>query len=65
MKAGETLHAASPGGGGFGDPLTRDPAAVERDVRLCYVSPATAERLYGAVMDGGRLDIPATESAQT
>ena len=61
MKAGETLHAASPGGGGFGDPLTRDVAAVERDVRLGYVSPATAERVYGAVMDGGRLDVPATE----
>ena len=61
MKAGETLHAASPGGGGFGDPLTRDPAAVERDVRLGYVAQATAERVYGAVMDGGRLDVPATE----
>ena len=61
MKAGEMLHAASPGGGGFGDPLTRDVAAVERDVRLGYVAQETAERLYGAVMDGGRLDLPATE----
>jgi N-methylhydantoinase B len=61
MKAGETLHAASPGGGGFGDPLTRDMAAVERDVRLGYVSRETAERVYGAVMDGGRVDVPATE----
>jgi N-methylhydantoinase B len=61
MKAGETLHAASPGGGGFGDPLTRDVAAVERDVRLGYVSPATAERLYGAMMKNGRVDVSATE----
>jgi N-methylhydantoinase B len=61
MKAGEMLHAASPGGGGFGDPLTRDLAEVERDVRLGYVSRETAERLYGAVMDGNRLDVPATE----
>jgi N-methylhydantoinase B len=61
MKAGETLHVASPGGGGFGDPLTRDPAAVERDVRLGYVSRDKAERLYGAVIEDGRLDVPATE----
>ena len=61
MEAGETVHAASPGGGGFGDPLTRDPAAVERDLRLGYVSRETAEKAYGAVMDGPRLDAPATE----
>jgi N-methylhydantoinase B len=61
MKAGEALHAASPGGGGFGDPLTRDVAAVERDVRLGYVSRETAESEYGVVMEDGRLDVAATE----
>jgi N-methylhydantoinase B len=61
MEAGETVHAASPGGGGFGDPLTRDLAEVERDLRLGYVSRETAEKAYGVVMDGDRLDVPATE----
>jgi N-methylhydantoinase B len=61
MEAGETVHAASPGGGGFGDPLTRDLAEIERDLRLGYVSRETAEKAYGAVMDGDRLDVPATE----
>jgi N-methylhydantoinase B len=61
VKAGDRVCAASPGGGGFGDPLTRDLAEVERDIRLGYVSVATAERAYGAVMDeNGRLDRPAT-----
>jgi N-methylhydantoinase B len=62
VKAGDRVHAASPGGGGFGDPLTRDLSEVERDVRLGYVSRETAERAYGAVMDGtGRIDRPASD----
>jgi len=61
MQAGDIIRAASPGGGGFGDPLTRDVADLERDLRLGYVSRATAERVYGAVFDGDRLDGNATE----
>ncbi len=62
VKAGDRVQAASPGGGGFGDPLTRDIAAVERDIRLGYVSAETAARAYGALFDGnGRLDRSATE----
>jgi N-methylhydantoinase B len=66
VKAGDRVHAASPGGGGFGDPLTRDLAEVERDIRLGYVSATTAERAYGAVLDGNsRLVRPATELRRT
>jgi N-methylhydantoinase B len=61
MRAGDSIRAASPGGGGFGDPLGRDVSEIERDLRLGYVSRETAERDYGAVMDGTRLDVPATE----
>jgi N-methylhydantoinase B len=61
MRSGDSIRAASPGGGGFGDPLDRDPAEIERDLRLGYVGRATAERVYGAVVDGVRLDVPATE----
>jgi len=50
LKAGDGVHAASPGGGGFGDPLERDPAEVERDLNLGYISRVTAERDYGAVI---------------
>jgi len=62
MHAGDAVRAASPGGGGFGDPLERDVGEVERDLRLGYVSRETAEAVYGAVMDGARLDVPATEN---
>jgi N-methylhydantoinase B len=50
MAAGDALSAASPGGGGFGDPLTRDLAMIERDLDFGYISRETAEDVYGAVV---------------
>jgi N-methylhydantoinase B len=40
------------GGGGFGDPLDRDPEKVAADVRNDAVSPAAARDVYGVVLDG-------------
>jgi N-methylhydantoinase B len=37
------------GGGGFGDPLERDPALVAEDVASGLVSPARAREVYGVV----------------
>lgn len=49
------------GGGGFGNPLDRDPAAVARDVRDEKVSAAAASELYGAVIGAdGLVDDTAT-----
>lgn len=39
-----------PGGGGYGDPFTRDPERVLWDVVEGYVSLAAAEREYGVVI---------------
>jgi N-methylhydantoinase B len=39
------------GGGGWGDPLERDPERVLRDVREGYVSAEKAHELYGVVLD--------------
>jgi N-methylhydantoinase B len=50
LQAGDSVWAQSPGGGGFGDPLTRDVAAVDRDLRLGYISRRSAEELYGVVL---------------
>ena len=50
LVAGDSLHVASPGGGGWGNPLQRDLAAVERDLNLGTISRATAETAYGAVV---------------
>jgi N-methylhydantoinase B len=40
------------GGGGWGDPLTRDPAQVAEDVAEGLISVAAARRLYGVVLRG-------------
>ena len=50
LLPGDALRAASPGGGGYGDPLTRDLAAVERDLNRGYISRTTAENTYGVVV---------------
>ncbi|HUU81678.1 MAG TPA: hydantoinase B/oxoprolinase family protein [Acidobacteriota bacterium] len=42
---------ASSGGGGFGDPLNRDPVKVARDVRWSFVSPQKAREIYGVVFE--------------
>ena len=65
VAAGEVIRIETTGGGGWGDPLTRDPAAVALDVVQGKVSREAAERDYGVVLaDGGDLgvrpDAPAT-----
>ena len=54
MQAGDAIRAASPGGGGFGNALARDVAAVEEDLNLGYISRTTAERDYGVVIAATR-----------
>ncbi len=51
FEAGGTLVNLTGGGGGWGDPLERDPALVARDVRQGLVSPESARRDYGVVVD--------------
>ncbi|MEV0810433.1 hydantoinase B/oxoprolinase family protein [Micromonospora sp. NPDC050200] len=48
---GSAVHlAVTQGGGGYGDPLERDPAAVLTDVEDGLVSVTGAERDYGVVL---------------
>jgi N-methylhydantoinase B len=47
LKAGERFLLQSAGGGGCGDPSTRDRAALERDLAEGYVSAEAAKRDYG------------------
>ena len=48
IPKGRRLLLKLPGGGGMGDPATRDPALVERDVADGLVSAEAARRVYGA-----------------
>jgi N-methylhydantoinase B len=49
LKDGDIFRLDTPGGGGYGDPLTRDPAKVLADVREGMVTPEVAAREYGVV----------------
>ena len=50
----------SAGGGGYGDPLARDPEAVLADVAIGLVSSEMAQEAYGVVIDGDAVDDHAT-----
>jgi len=55
------------GGGGFGDPLDREPERVLADVRAGLVSATEARRVYGVVLTGDgpdRVDAAGTESTR-
>ena len=51
MKPGDVLTRPSGGGGGYGDPLERDPKAVLEDVIDEYVSVHRARVDYGVVVN--------------
>src|SRR5581483_8096374 len=60
---GDVVSMRSGGGGGYGDPLTRDVALVAADVRAGIVSARAAEISYGVLLDGhGRADEAATRA---
>ena len=52
VRAGEVIRIRTTGGGGWGDPLDREPALVVRDVVWRKVSPEGALRDYGVVLTG-------------
>jgi N-methylhydantoinase B len=55
----------SAGGGGYGDPLERDPERVAVDVEEGYVSEQAARQLYGVVLrPDGSVDATASERAR-
>jgi N-methylhydantoinase B len=49
LTSGDVMEIRVGGGGGYGDPLERDPARVARDVTLGYVSASAASEVYGVV----------------
>ena len=64
LQPGDVLLMESSGGGGFGDPLARDPAAVAADIAEGYVTPAAAERDYGVIWRDGAVDAAATAATR-
>jgi len=59
---GDVIQFHSAGGGGYGDPLARDPEAVEQDVFNGYVSIERAREDYGVAIDPARLKVDKVET---
>jgi N-methylhydantoinase B len=66
LKEGDMFRLDTPGGGGHGDPLARDPQLVLADVEDGIVLRDVAERVYGVVLERAahawRLDPAATRA---
>ena len=61
IETGDVYVHRTAGGGGWGDPLARDPAAVASDVANGKVSVAAARQRYGVeVRESGEVDAAAT-----
>jgi len=59
----DCLYVGWNGGGGFGDPLERDPEQVSVDVDGRLVTREAARKVYGVVTDAkGVVDLAATKS---
>jgi N-methylhydantoinase B len=66
VAGGTLLRLSVAGGGGWGDPLTRDPTAVAGDVRKGLVSREGALTDYGVVLDiDGEPDLAATKAQRS
>ena len=71
LETGECVRGLESGGGGYGDPLERDPEAVRRDVLDGWVTPGCARDDYGVVLTGRAqdgelaLDLAGTETLRS
>jgi N-methylhydantoinase B len=65
IAAGDIVETRTGGGGGFGNPLERDPEHVRQDVLEGYVTREGAERDYGVVLtEAFALDDAGTQRAR-
>ena len=53
VECGDTVGIVTAGGGGYGDPLERDPGLVLRDVEQGLLPPESAKEDYGVVIKSG------------
>ena len=59
---GDVFAYSFQGGGGYGDPVDREPDRVFADVTAGLVSRKAARELYGVVLGGDRVDVDGTRA---
>ncbi len=57
LNPGDAVTIDAPGGGGYGDPLDRDPERVKEDVAEGYVTLDGAKSEYGVVIDPVSMEV--------
>jgi N-methylhydantoinase B len=66
LVAGDLIRVSTPGGGGYGHALERDPSRVAADVALGYYTPSQALERFGvALTPEGEVDPAGTATART
>ncbi|WP_318279078.1 hydantoinase B/oxoprolinase family protein [Agrococcus baldri] len=65
LRGGDIMRVQSPGAGGFGSPLERDPQSVLTDVLDGRVSAVAARDIYAVVLDGATVDAAATSALRS
>jgi N-methylhydantoinase B len=62
IQEGDVFRHELAGGGGWGDPLERDPADVLRDVRNELVSITSAKKDYGVIIDNELIKVDSNKT---
>ena len=60
IHSGDLIWMSEPGGGGYGNPLDREPERVLEDLLDEKISPEACRDVYGVVVVDGELDLEAT-----
>jgi len=60
LEPDDVVIMETSGGGGYGDPLERDPERVAHDVAEAVIDRAAAVDVYGVVLDADVVDVAAT-----
>jgi 5-oxoprolinase (ATP-hydrolysing) len=63
IRAGDLFQIVAPSGGGFGNPLERDPSQVREDVLDGFVTLGQAREAYGVVIDESTREVDLAETA--
>ena len=64
VKDGSVLYMRLANGGGYGDPLDRDPEAVLRDVANGLVSHEVARDIYGVALGSSQTEVDAAATEE-
>ena len=62
LDPGDIIRFETPGGGGYGNPLERDPCKVLYDVEQSLVSAKAAVEAYGVIIRDGKIDLRKTKA---